>query len=46
MRTTRSPSAQVHYKDMMGITQNVTSCVLGGNVKAHDADVAIALSHV
>ena len=46
IRTTRSHSVQVHYKDMMGITQNVTSCVIGGIVKAHDADIANALSYI
>ena len=37
---------QVHYDDMKGITQNVTSCVIGGIVRAHDADIANALSYV
>ena len=46
IQTNSSHSVQVHYEDMAGITQNVTSCAIGGIIKAHDADIANALSYV
>lgn len=45
IRTDRSHSVQLYYEDIKGITQNVTSCVIGGIVRAHDADIANALYH-
>ena len=44
IETPHSQSIQVVYKDPKGILQTTTSCLIGGIVKAHDSDIAHALS--
>ena len=44
IETSKSQSIQVVYTDLKGDIQKVTSCLIGGIVKAHDSDIAHALS--